>query len=113
MFMESSTFTPASWHGAAIHVLVGIPEFQSVEAISSRLRLAPNLVLETLSKLEAMGLVKSKGRNWTRLPGHLHLGDKSPMVGVHHSEWRQKALESTRHSETDGLHYTLVQSHSF
>ena len=109
---ERDVYYYSSWYPAAIHVLIGIPGFQTVETISGRLRVPPAIIAENLSTLESLGLAKFNGKHWTRTSGHLHLTKESPLIGVHHSHWREKAVEASRNSKADGLHYTLIQSHS-
>jgi uncharacterized protein (TIGR02147 family) len=101
-----------AWFWSAIHLLVGISGFQTIETISQRLNLPPTTVKETLSKLELMGLVKWDGKKWTRAPAHSHLSKDSPMIGIHHLNWRQRAIENSFAPGRDELHYTLVQTHS-
>lgn len=102
----------SAWHWSAIHVLVGIQGFQTAEKIAKRLNISLSLTVELLSKMEKMGLVKRKNENWSRAPGHSHLSKDSPMIKVHHTNWREKAVQDSLSPTNDSLHYTLVQSHS-
>lgn len=110
---EKAILYYSTWHPLAIHVLVGIPGFETVETIARHLKLSPALVTETLAKLEGLGLVQANGRTWKRAPGHLHLSKDSPLISVHHSHWHYKAIQALQDpTDDDSLHYTLLQSHS-
>lgn len=103
----------SAWYFAAIHVLIGMGGFQTIESVSQRLGIAPAITADTLSKLAAMGLARVEGKNWKRTPGHLHLSKDRPMISAHHGNWRNQAVQDSRDQNSDGMHYTLVQSHSF
>jgi uncharacterized protein (TIGR02147 family) len=110
---EKEAYYYSAWYWSAIHILVGIKGYQTTEAIARFLKLSPQTVSETLSGLEAMKLVKSDGKKWETVPGHLHLKKESPMLPIHHANWRQEAVINSRKISSDNLHYTVIGSHSF
>ncbi|MCM2277663.1 MAG: TIGR02147 family protein [Oligoflexia bacterium] len=97
----------SSWHWGAIHIITSIQASQTPEAISQRLNLPIEVVLETLRGLKTMGLVKSDNNRWQFTGGNLHIPKDSPLNGVNHQNWRLKAVQDSQNAESDGLHYTF------
>jgi uncharacterized protein (TIGR02147 family) len=96
------------WHYSAIHVLVTIGEFQTREAISSRLGLSLRIVKRAVEFLLECGLLKEeKGRLQTGAK-RLYLGSESPLINKHHSNWRIHVLQSLSQAEPTDLHYSSV-----
>jgi hypothetical protein len=102
----------SQWYWSAIHILVGIPKFQSVTTISKALNLEEALVETVLLSLKQQGLVEQSGSSWLTKPGHRHLSAQSPLNAMNHSNWRQRAVLNSQRSRPDPLHYTSIQSHS-
>jgi uncharacterized protein (TIGR02147 family) len=100
----------SAWHWTAIHILVSIPEYQSVDSICRRLSLSPDLVLAVLKRLEQGGFVKNNKDRWQYLARESHVPKTSPLVSFHHANWRQKALIDAQNPNSDGIHFTVVQS---
>ncbi len=109
---EKEAFYYSAWYWSAIHILLGVKGYQTSEAIARYLKLPPQTVNETLSRLEAMKLIKFDGKKWQTVPGHLHLRKDSPMLSIHHANWRQEAVVNSRKVSSDSLHYTLISSQS-
>lgn len=42
--------------------------------------------------------------------GDLHIPKNSPMIGIHHNNWRQRAVLDSTLPNTEGVHYTAVYS---
>jgi len=99
----------SAWYYSAIHILVSIPRFQTVASISIALGLDPSLTLSVLQELEKMGLVKRTGLKWFFLSGDIHVPRNSPLVSLHHNNWRQKAVLHAQ-SRSEGIHFTMIQS---
>lgn len=102
----------SSWHWSAIHIAVGIAQFQSVETLADRLSISKSQVLETLQGLESMGLIEASGKAWKIKPTQMHLPKSSPLTQHNHANWRQRAVLDSQKATTTGLHYSLVMSHS-
>lgn len=109
---ERSGLYYSSWHYMAIHILVGISSFQTVEAIATRLNVPASIVRDSLTYLSDLGLVTTNGRKWLIKPTHLHLPSTSAFTSINHSNWRQRATLDSQIRSSDGLHYTVIQSHS-
>lgn len=99
-----------AWFWSAIHILVSIPQYQTVEAISARLHLSPEIVRSVLLSLERLHYVSQRNNRWWFNASEIHLPWNSPLVSLHHGNWRQRAVINSQDPTTDGLHYTVVQS---
>jgi uncharacterized protein (TIGR02147 family) len=98
-----------SWYYSAIHLLVGIERFQTVQEIASCLRLSRAQTKAALDFLVKSGLVVSSGDNRFRPgPANLHLASDSPMVNRHHHNWRMQAVQAMERGRVDSLHYSSV-----
>lgn len=102
----------SSWHWSAIHILVSIPEFQTVKALSKKLQIPESSIDHCLKTLEEFGLVRFEKDRWIFSSGDLHLPKDSLLVSLHHQNWRQRALLDAQLRNEEGLHYTSVQTMS-
>jgi hypothetical protein len=101
----------SSWHYAAVHMAVTIPGLRTRAALARALRIPPRKLASVLEFLASVGLVSKEGESY--LPGSsvLHLPKDSPMIPVHHANWRQQAL-AMMHSDHahESIHYSSVSS---
>jgi len=97
-----------SWTWTAIHFLTALPEYQSVTAIADRLHLSFDMVLRHLKSLEARGMIERRGEKWRFLSGEFHAPADSPLVLLHHQNWRGRALLDAQDLEKRNLHFTGV-----
>ncbi|MGZ3768696.1 MAG: TIGR02147 family protein [Bdellovibrio sp.] len=100
----------STWEYAAIHILVSIPEYQTVQNIAEVLNLSAGQVAPYLNKLIQWQLVEKKGTNYKWLSGDVHLPAKSSLVYLHHRNWRDRALEHSKRNPEKGVHFTSVYS---
>lgn len=98
----------SSWHYAAIHIVLGIPQIRTVPTIAERLGLPSSLVEKSLAELTAIGVVKQHGSQWLPVAAAIHLPKTSPLTAVNHFNWRQRAIYKLQTSEVEGVHYTGV-----
>ncbi len=100
----------SSWHWSAIHIIVSIPQYQTVEAISKRLNFSHDYIELCLQRLENFGLVNKIKNRWQIAGAGIHLSKSSPLNSVNHFSWRSKAVLDSQQPQGDGVHYTVVQS---
>ena len=100
----------SAWYWSALHVIVSIPEFRTTKAIASRLMLPPDFVTYALEQLAQHGIVKRKGDSWELGTADIHIPKDSLMIGIHHSNWRQRAITDSTMPGRDNVHYTAVYS---
>lgn len=97
------------WYYAAVHVMTGIPSFQTKAAMAEKLGLPVNRLTEILEFLVNTGLVKegTDGRYLTG-EGKIHLKKNSQMILRHHSNWRTQAIRSMEKDMESGIHYSVL-----
>ncbi len=102
------------WYWTAIHRIVSIPRYQTIDEISKRLLLPTQIVENCLKHLELSGLVRQKNKKW--LPGEAmmhYISKDSPYLILYHSSWRQRAITDEALLNESSVHNTLVSSMSF
>ena len=103
----------SSWVWSAIHFLTSIPEYQSVEAIAARIGVQREVALGFLQALEQQGFVIKTGAQWKFHSGEFHAPQDSPLVLLHHQNWRMRAmLDAQNLGGNESVHYTGVQTMS-
>jgi uncharacterized protein (TIGR02147 family) len=102
----------SSWHWAAVHIATGIPGLQTSKSLAERLALPERTVLQSLETLKNMNLVRQQDGRWIYNSGQLHLSRESMMTAMNHSHWRYRALQDCQDPHSEGLHYSVVYSHS-
>lgn len=100
----------SGWHWTAIHFLTSIQEFQSIEAIASRLNLSKQFVKECLEQLASWDFVNHLGNRWEYKRGEYHLPKDSPLVILHHQNWRYKSVMDAQSVNGDSIHFTNVHT---
>lgn len=100
----------SSWHWTAIHMAVGIPEYQTPRAIGIRLGLSEEFVLRSLHRLKEFGLVKEQRGKWVMAVSDVHLSGMSPLHSVQHRNWQARASLKAQDPTHDGLNYSVVAS---
>ncbi len=98
----------SSWLYGAIHFLTCIPEFQTLSGLTKRLHASDSMVKEILEDLEAMNFVKKQKEKWIYSSGEFHLERTSPLVLIHHQNWRQRAILDAQKFDRQSIHYTTV-----
>jgi uncharacterized protein (TIGR02147 family) len=106
---QQSTYY-SSWHFAAIHVALTVPQLRTKESIGRYLRIPVKKIAEVLKFLLETGLIQTNGLEYSTTPMQIHLGNDSHNITKHHSHWRQQALESLERAELTDLHYSTVVS---
>ncbi|MGE3608620.1 MAG: TIGR02147 family protein [Bacteriovoracaceae bacterium] len=99
----------SSWIYTAIHFIVSCPNFQKIDAIATRFNVKKSVVKKCLQELEEQGLVEShKGEQWFFKSGNFHLEKNSPLVVLHHQNWRTRAIADAQDFSNDSIHFTSV-----
>lgn len=98
----------SSWHYAAIHISLAIPQLNSAALIATRLGINEGLVEKTLHELATMGLVRLENGSWRVKNQNFHLPKNAPLTIVNHNHWRQKAIQKLQTMDADGLHYSGI-----
>jgi uncharacterized protein (TIGR02147 family) len=107
---EKETIYYSTWYWSALHVIVTIPEFQTTASIARHLCLPVELVEVSLQNLERLNFVRKQGVQWKIGTADIHIPQSSPLIGVHHNNWRQRAVLDATLPNAHGVHYTAVYS---
>lgn len=98
----------SSWISCALQFLTMIPQLQTVQALSERLSLKPQIVSDYLSQLQKQDLVEFKNNKWINKSNNFHLPKESPLVVLHHQNWRNRATLDAQNIQSDHIHFTGV-----
>ena len=101
----------SEWYYSAIHILISIPEFRTKDSIANKLGLTLEKVSSILEFLQSIGLVVPRGNQY-EFAGNdfLFLGDDSPLLPRHHSNWRIMAINALSRAENKDVHFSTVVS---
>lgn len=95
---------------ATVHMLVTIPQFRSLSAISRALRTSEEELRTVLDFLINAGLVKAQEGEFVPGEATLHLNRDTPQIIQHHTNWRVAAINALRTGQSSNLHYSTVSS---
>lgn len=96
----------STWHFAAIHMLLLIPELRTKQAIAAHLNLPLSRVSETLDFLVQVGLAVEESGSYLPGKSRLHVGERSPHVNRHHTNWRLHAISALERDSDSVLRYS-------
>ncbi len=102
----------SSWLYGAIHFLLTIPKYQSVENLAVRLNMSLPQIRTILEDLKSADLAERVQNHWRAKTKNLHLSKTSPFASVYHSQWRQKAIEDLSAKDYENIHYTTLYTMS-
>lgn len=98
----------SSWHYAAFHVAVSLPECNSEIGLSEYFNVPLQKTNEIVDFLEGAGLLFRDGLKLRVSPSQVFLGSDSPHISKLHTNWRIEAIKSLdRYTEKD-LHYSAT-----
>lgn len=100
----------SAWYWSALHIMTSIERYQTSQSMAEKLMIPKALVEFCLSQMSEMGMVKFERGRWKFASTSLHLPKSSPLIGMHHQNWRSRAVMDTQSRSSDGVHYTVVQS---
>ncbi len=103
----------ASWISCALQFLTMIPQYQNVNSLSERLCLKKEIVTEHLQQLQKRNLVELKQDKWINKSSNFHVPKESPLVMLHHQNWRSRAILDAQNINSDHVHFTGVYTLSF
>lgn len=110
MSLEDQMVYYSSWHYAAIHMALMIPDLQNVSSLSRYFNLPLTRILSVLQFLSENHLIEQKGTLYKIKKSVLHLEKDSPIMTQHHSHWRLRAIEAIQTPRSDNLHYSGIMS---
>lgn len=103
--IEDQAIYYSKWYFTAIHMILTIPEYQSIHAISEYFRLPLATVKECTDFLESRGFILLENGKYKVKGAFLHVSKTSPMYFHQQVFWRQKAIESVYKNSDSELHF--------
>ena len=100
----------SNWIWSAIHFLTSISDYQNVDTIGDRLGLKKESVLYYLKHLESQGFIENIKDRWVYKTGDFHAPKSSPLVVLHHQNWRARAVMDAQNFESTNVHFTGVHT---
>ena len=98
------------WYIPAVHLGATIPRLKNRERLAQALSLHPDLLREALDFLIAHGLLEERKGELEPGPTKIFIGRDSPIMKMHHANWRTRAIQSLDHADAKDLHFTSVYS---
>jgi uncharacterized protein (TIGR02147 family) len=98
----------SEWYYSAIHVLVTIVQYRTIEAIAKRLNLPQVKIKQACDFLLECGLLSIVGVELVTGKSRLYLSGDSPLISRHHANWRLHVLQNLQSVDIDDLHYSSV-----
>jgi uncharacterized protein (TIGR02147 family) len=100
-----------TWYLPAIHMLLLVPGYQTIEAITGRLQISRALATSALQLLEGVGLASKDSKNiWTCKEMDMHLSNRSLWASIHHVNWRQRSTLKIQELDAEALHFSGVHT---
>ena len=87
-----------------------MPEFQTRDALARHLHLSVSKIMEVLSFLISTGLAEEEGGKFVAGRMSIYLGDNSPLISKHHTNWRVRAVQSLDTPQMHDLHYSALST---
>lgn len=107
---ENQSIYYSAWYYAAIHALVSIQAYRTIEALSKALALPSTTVRDAVHFLEKTGILTRKSGRLDVGRRHIHLDKSSPLLRQHHTHWRLQSIQRLDQGGTDDLRYSGVFS---
>lgn len=96
----------SNWYYLATWSLIAIPEFNSVDIISERLKISKKKIRTAIDFLLENSLVIREKDRYKIGPNLIHLDAESPLIARHHQNWRLQAFRKHEESHSNNTFYT-------
>jgi uncharacterized protein (TIGR02147 family) len=107
---ENQSIYYSSWHYAAIHIGLTIPNLRSMNGLAEAFQISKRRVGAVLEFLCQSGLAKEHEGFFIPTEKQIRIGRSSHNIFKHHSHWRQQAIEALEREAISDLHYSGVVS---
>jgi uncharacterized protein (TIGR02147 family) len=98
----------SNWLYSAIHVMLSIPQYQSRDILAEKLNIEMSFLNDVLNFLVNNGFAEKEGAKYKIGQQRIHLESDSPLIQLHHTNWRLQALKAISHNNKNNLHYSSV-----
>jgi uncharacterized protein (TIGR02147 family) len=99
-----------SWYVNAVQMAATIPKLRTRSQLRRALELEEALLDQALEFLIGKGLLKEVDGKLEPGVTRVFIGKDSPILKVHHANWRNKAIQALDHASTKDIHFTSVYS---
>ncbi|AZZ36381.1 hypothetical protein CIK05_06105 [Bdellovibrio sp. qaytius] len=99
-----------SWHYAAIHMALLIPQLQTVDSLQKYFQLPMARIIQVIEFLLELDLVEKNKNILSVKKPVIHLENESPLLIQHHLNWRLQAIDSVQAGAKNNLNYSGVIS---
>ncbi len=96
----------SSWIYSALHVAVSLVGCSDLKGLSQRLRLPEHSLMQKIQSLIQMGILTETERGYQLGSRSAYLPPDSPLVSVHHQNWRQISVEKMMLEDSRSLFFT-------
>lgn len=100
----------SDWLHTAVHMAVRNEHLKDASMIASSLGVETKSVRHSLDVLERLGFIEKNKNGWKPKQQSFHLGERSPALRNHHTNWRLEAIRSLGSDRPKDLHYSAVMS---
>lgn len=100
----------SSWEYSMVHLLLTIPEYQTLDAIHLKTKIPKVRVRSILEYLMSLGFAKREKDHYIVGPQRIFLPAEATMISVHHTNWRLHAIQACQNRFDEDLHYSSVIS---
>ena len=98
------------WYINAIQIATTIPRLKTRKALQKALGLGDEAMDEALHFLLRKGLLAESDGKLIPGPTRIFIGNESPILKIHHINWRNKAIQSLDDARPTDIHFTSVYS---
>lgn len=100
----------SSWLYSAIHVACSVPALRTRKSLVQYFNISTELASKILDYLEENYLLKKEGDQYVLTGNWFRLGQESPHIIKHHTNWRLQAIQSLESQTNADLHYSGIFS---
>lgn len=91
---EAKSIFYSDWYYSAVRLCVTIPNLNTVDKISERLKISKAKTQKIIHFLLLHGLILEEKGVYKKGPQHTHLDADSPYLNRYHASWRSKATQN-------------------
>lgn len=111
IFKENTLRYYSSWIPTAIHMLWMVPDYKNnIKATAQRLNISETEVGMALNLLVELDLFELKNQKYGVTSNNLHISNESLYSSLHHKNWRTQAMQNTKATSQNRLHFTSIYS---
>lgn len=105
---EQATRYYSKWTYSAVHIAVLLKEFRTIETLADNMGISRGEAREAVDFLLVAGLLIDHKGTLEARQQRVHLDRESPLIRMHHINWRLRAIQALEKSSIDNLHYSGV-----